>query len=173
MIIRRIDPSDNPEVGKIIRQVLTEFGANREGFAWQDPEIDTMAEAYTASNQAYFVIEKEGKVVGGGGISSFSCHLENCCELQKMYLLPEARGQSLGAQLIDTLLKEAHDMKYQFCYLETLNTMSKALALYHRKGFDQLESPLGNTGHNACDNWFLLDLEVFFAKLTLLSNRST
>ena len=151
MIIRRIHSSDNPIMGEIIREVLTEFGANREGFAWQDPELDHMFEAYNGPGQVYFVIEIDDRVVGGGGISSFSCNLESCCELQKMYLLPEARGRGWGDLLMNELLLEARGVPYQFCYLETLNSMSKAVSLYQRKGFNLLESPLGDSGHNACD----------------------
>jgi putative acetyltransferase len=171
MIIRRIHSSDNLIVGQIIREVLTEFGANREGFAWQDPELDHMSDAYSSKGQVYFVIEEDGKVLGGGGISAFTCNLEACCELQKMYLLPDARGLGWGAQLIDTLLLEANKMSYQFCYLETLNSMSKAVSLYQKKGFALLESPLGESGHNACDEWYLIDVAVFFAKLSILENK--
>lgn len=170
MIIRRIQESDNPVVGKIIRQVLIEFGANRDGFAWQDPELDNMSAAYSAPGQVYFVIEVEGQVVGGGGINSFLCNLEPCCELQKMYILPEVRGRNLGNQLIDRLLLQAKTMGYQFCYLETLKGMTSAISLYQSKGFDLLEAPLGNSGHNACDEWYLLDLEVLCAKLSLMNN---
>jgi len=170
MIIRRIHPSDNSIVGQIIREVLTEFGANREGFAWQDPELDHMSDAYSAQGRVYYVIEIDGKVVGGGGISAFNCNLEPCCELQKMYILPEARGLGLGDKLIDKLLLEAKEMAYQFCYLETLKSMSKAVSLYRRKGFDLLESPLGSSGHSACDEWYLLDVDVFYAKLSIVGN---
>ena len=170
MIIRRIQSSDNPIVGQIIREVLTEFGANRKGFAWQDPELDRMSEAYAKDGQAYFVIEIEGRVVGGGGINPFICNLESCCELQKMYLLPEARGKDYGNQLIDKLLLTAKNMNYQFCYLETLKSMAKAVALYQRKGFSLLNSAIGDSGHNACDEWYLLDLDVYYAKLSLVEN---
>jgi len=170
MIIRRINSSDNLFIGQIIREVLTEFGANREGFAWQDPELDHMSDAYSQQGHVYCVIEIDGKVVGGGGISPFNCNLASCCELQKMYILPEARGHGLGDRLIDELLLEANKMAYQFCYLETLKSMSKAVTLYERKGFNLLESPLGSSGHNACDKWYLLDLDVFYAKLSILGN---
>jgi putative acetyltransferase len=159
-------------MGEIIRDVLAEFGANREGFAWQDPELDSMFDAYSAQGQLYFVIESEGRVVGGGGINSFLCNLESCCELQKMYLLPEARGKRWGDQLIDKLLFSAKEIAYQFCYLETLKSMTKAVSLYQRKGFYLLDSPMGNSGHNACDEWYLLDLDIFYAKLSLLENKT-
>lgn len=172
MIIRRIKPSDNTIIGQIIREVLTEFGANREGFAWQDPELDHMSDAYSGQGQAYYVIEIDGKLVGGGGISAFNCNLESCCELQKMYILAEARGLGLGDKLMDKLLLEAHKMAYQFCYLETLKSMSKAVLLYQRKGFYLLESPLGSSGHGACDEWYLLDIDVFYAKLAIVGHKN-
>ena len=160
MIIRRIHSADNPFMGEIIREVLIEFGANRPGFAWQDPELDHMSGAYTGKGLVYYVIENEGRVIGGGGIGAFSCHLEKCCELQKMYLLPEARGKGWGEELIDKLLLEAKQMNYRHCYLETLKSMSKAVSLYQRKGFEFLKRPLGDSGHNACDEWYLRDLNI-------------
>ena len=117
------------------------------------------------------MIEESGRVLGGGGISSFTCSLGACCELQKMYMLPEARGKGWGSKLIDKLLLEAKNMSYQFCYLETLKSMSQAVSLYQQKGFELLESPLGDSGHNACDEWYLLDVEVFYAKLSILGNK--
>ena len=157
MIIRRIEASDNLIVGKIIRGVLTEFGANREGFAWEDPELDHMTEAYSGQGQDYFVIVVDGEVVGGGGFSSFSCSLNSCCELQKMYMLPSYRGFGLGEQLIKQAIRFASD-HYHWCYLETLHTMHLAEKLYRQIGFVRIPAPIIQTEHNGCDRWFIKEL---------------
>jgi putative acetyltransferase len=36
--------------------------------------------------------------------------------------------------------------------------MDAAQVLYRKMGFQQICQPLGNTGHFACDHWFLKDL---------------
>jgi putative acetyltransferase len=56
------------------------------------------------------------------------------------------------------LMDEARNRGYKACYLETLERMSRANALYLQIGFEPLEEPLGMTGHCACDGWHLLKL---------------
>jgi len=113
-----------------------------------------MAEAYSKSGRVYWVVESDGKIVGGAGIAEFNCQEPGVCELQKMYLLPEVRGLGLGANLIDQLVKQASLMDYRTCYLETLSSMSEAICLYKRKGFIRLSLPMGDSGHSACDEWY-------------------
>ncbi len=158
MQIRLITSADNQPAAQLIRQVLTEFGANRPGFAWQDPELDTLAEAYAGDKQAYYVLVEQGNVVGTGGFAPFACHLPDCAELQKMYLLPAYRGLGWGRRLIECLLSEMQCAGFRYCYLETLASMQEAVRLYERQGFKALAAPLGNSGHNACDQWYLKEL---------------
>ena len=65
--IRPISASDNAAVAEIIRNVMTEFGASGPGFAIHDAEVDSMFETYAAAGSAYFVIEMNGRICGGGG----------------------------------------------------------------------------------------------------------
>lgn len=152
--IRPIQDRDNGAIAQIIRQVLAELGAARPGFAWSDPELDRMATTYAQPNSRYFVIEKNGTVLGGGGIAPFACEYPATCELQKMYFLPAARGQGVGTALIDRLLTTARQLQYQRCYLETLNTMTRAIRLYERMGFTRLPQALGCSGHTACNRFY-------------------
>lgn len=153
--IREIQPPDDPQMAAIVRQVLTEYGANRPGFAWADPELDHLSQAYRADNAVYYVITSDGRVVGGGGIAPFACEYEQVCELQKMYLLPDYRGQGLGKQLIQKLLDVASAYGYRGCYLETFDAMREAIGLYKRSGFQPLAKPLGNSGHNCCNRYLM------------------
>ena len=75
-----------------------------------------------------------------------------------MYFLPEARGRGLGAQMMDTCLKYAKSQGYKKCYIETLPYMKDACKLYKKTGFEELEKPLGNTGHYNCTVWLIKDL---------------
>ncbi|KZX75708.1 hypothetical protein A3715_22640, partial [Oleiphilus sp. HI0009] len=127
MLIRNIEASDNSIVSQLIRDVLTEFGANRPGFAWQDPELDAMSHAYETPDRVYKVIDLEGRVVGAGGIGPFlNNQYDRCCELQKMYLDAGQRGKGFGRSLIETLLQSARELGYEYCYLESLSTMKQA-----------------------------------------------
>jgi len=44
--LRRIEPGDDPAMGAVIREVMTEFGAVGSGFSIEDPEVDAMSAAY-------------------------------------------------------------------------------------------------------------------------------
>ncbi|SDL67248.1 putative acetyltransferase [Catalinimonas alkaloidigena] len=156
--LREIQPADNPAVAAVIRTVLTEFGANLPGTAFFDPAIDHLYDYYQQPRAAYFVLERDGKLVGGGGIGPLEGAGTDVCELQKLYLLPEGRGQGWGRELMDRCLAFARAAGYRQCYLESLPQLHKGVQLYERYGFQYLDQPLGQTGHNGCDLWMLLAL---------------
>ena len=156
--IRPIQSSDNPELAKIIRNTLAEFGAANPGTVYFDPTTDTLFELFQVPNAAYFVAETDGKILGGGGIYPTEGLPENTCELVKMYLLPEARGIGLGRTLIERCLETAVEQGFQQVYLETLPELNLALKIYHKFGFEYLTAPLGNTKHFGCGLWMLKKL---------------
>jgi len=153
--IREIQPSDDAAIAAIIRQVLTEFGANRPGFAWADPELDQLSQAYAGDRALYYVVTQNSQVIGGAGIAPFPCEYEQLCELQKMYLLPAFRGQGMGPALMQRLLDAAIAYQYRGCYLETFDAMHSAINLYQKSGFEPLTKPLGDSGHNSCNQFFI------------------
>jgi putative acetyltransferase len=157
--IRKILPGDNASVARIIRTVMPEFGAGGQGFAIHDKEVDDMYAAYNSGRAAYFVCEENGKLMGGGGVAPLTGAGDETCELKKMYFLPEGRGRGLGQQLLSKCLAAARDIGYEYCYLETFNTMKAAMKAYERNGFQRIRGPLGSTGHFACDVFYLLKLK--------------
>jgi putative acetyltransferase len=156
--LRPIRPEDNAAVASIIRTVMPEFGAQGPGFAINDAEVDTMFEAYSRPGAAYFVVERGGRVVGGGGVAPLEGGDTATCELRKMYFLPEARGSGMGKRLLDHCLNVAAELGYSTCYLETLTGMDAAQHLYDKAGFRKLDKPMGCTGHHSCDRWYAMSL---------------
>jgi len=156
--IRPIEARDNASVAAIIRTVMPEFGADGPGFAIHDAEVDTMYESYARPRSAYFVVERDGKVIGGGGIAPLEGGDATVCELRKMYFLPEARGIGAGSAMMLRCLDAAREHGFHRCYLETLTGMDAAQALYRRHGFQTICAPLGGTGHFSCDQFYIRDL---------------
>lgn len=157
-MIRPIEPSDDTAIAAIIRAVMPEFGADGEGFAIHDAEVDAMSTAYARPRSAYFVVEVEDKIVGGGGVAPLEHGESDVCELRKMYFLPEARGLGAGHAMIARCLDAARAFGFKRCYLETLTGMDAAQALYRKHGFTPLCAPMGGTGHHGCDRWFIREL---------------
>ncbi len=156
-IIREIEQKDNQEIGLLVQQVLMEMGAPKIGTAYSDPYLFSLFETYSVPKTVYFVIEKDGKIIGGAGIGT----LENeVCELQKMYFLPESRGLGLGTKLMEMCLAKATEFGYKQCYLETMPYMEAAQKLYKKVGFENISAPMGNTGHTSCPVWMLKQLTI-------------
>ena len=153
MHIRNIKPSDNLQIAKIIRSCLEEFGANKPGTVYYDASTDHLFELFQTPGSAYFIAEKDGEIVGGGGIFPSDILPEGTCELVKMYLLPAARGTGTGAALMNTCLEKASALGYKNIYIETMPELKRAIQVYEKFGFEYLQGPLGNTGHHGCDIW--------------------
>jgi len=157
--IRPIVPEDNMALTEIIINSLLEFGASGDGFACNDPETQAMFEAYQEQGRKYFTLFKAEtmEVVGGGGVAPLKGSKE-ICEFVKMYYVPEVRGLGLGRKMLELCIEEAREMGYKQMYLETLEHMHTARALYEKYEFKQIKSPLGCTGHYSCDAFYIREL---------------
>lgn len=160
MLIREIKREDNPEIAAVIRKVFVSDGYPKTGTAFADKQLDFMFETYEKPRATYFVVEKNGKIIGGAGVSQLDNATENICELQKMYFLQEARGEGIGFQLIQLCLEKATELGYEKCYLETLPEMLTAQNLYKKVGFEYLSEPIGTTGHTTCPVWMIKQLTI-------------
>ncbi len=159
MIIRPIQPSDNQAIAKIIRDTLTEFGANHPGTVYFESTTDTLFELFQKPGSVYFVAETaDGQLMGGGGIYPTEGLPEKTCELVKMYLLPQARGKGLGRSIIEKCLQSARETGFEHIYIETMPELKRALTVYETFGFEYLCKPLGNSGHFGCELWMLKNL---------------
>jgi len=151
--IRPIEQDDNAEMAQLIREVLTEFGANKPGTVFTDPTTDALFELFQTPKSHYFVAVSEGKLVGGCGIFPTEGLPEGCTELVKLYVLKEGRGTGIGKTLMELSCEQARKEGYTEIYLETLPELHIAVGLYEHLGFKYLDQPYGNSGHFACDLW--------------------
>lgn len=158
IVIREIRKEDNAQIAAVIRSVLVEFGVPKVGTAYADASLDCMTETYSKDKAVYFVIDHNGNIIGGAGISPLDNFDGNVCELQKMYFLPEARGKGLGQQMMTTCLQAAKDFGFEQCYLETMPYMEDARKLYEKTGFENLSQAMGDTGHYSCNVWMIKKL---------------
>ena len=154
MYIRPIQPSDNPFLARIVRDTLTEFGANHPGTVYYDATTDALSELFQKPRSVYYVAEtEEGQITGGGGIYPTEGLPEDTCELVKMYLSPEARGKGLGRSIIERCLETAKSYGFKQIYIESMPELKQALKIYEKFGFEYLPAQLGNSGHFGCKLW--------------------
>ena len=158
MLIRSINKNDNVSISRILKEVLIELEVPKEGSAYEDPELDNMFLTYQLPRSKYFVVEENGSILGGAGISPLKDGDEDICELQKMYFHKSLRGRGIGDKMIQICIDFAIESGFKKCYIETMPNMLKAQKLYLKKGFKYLDNPLGNTGHNACPVWLIKNI---------------
>lgn len=149
--IRKIEASDNNVLKQIVIDAIQEFNGDPETTMAGDPLLNTMYENYQYPGSVYYVVEWHGRVAGGCGISHLDGTKEQICELQRMFLIKDARRHGIGQSLLDLCLADAARFGYKFVYLETLSQMTGAIALYRTNGFEIVPSPLGTTGHEGCN----------------------
>ena len=153
--IRKIKPTDNQQVKKVVQHVLVEMGVPKVGTAYEDESLNDMHAEYDKPHMAYFVVEENDEIIGCAGIAPLRNGDPKICELQKMYFLPEARSRGVGSEMMEICLDYARGQGFEQCYLETLPYMENAIKLYKRTGFEFLEKPLGDTGHYNCSVWMI------------------
>ena len=157
-MIRPIKKPDNAATAAMIRSVLIEMNVPKVGTAYADTALDRLFETYDVPHAEYFVVEEEGKILGGAGIAQLANYKGPVCELQKMYFLNEIRGKGLGVKMMQTCLDFARNNGFEKVYIETMPNMHSAQKLYEKSGFRYIDGPLGDTGHNACPVHLLKDI---------------
>lgn len=156
--IRPIEEKDNDTIALLIREVLTEFGADKPGTVFTDPTTDRLFQLFQTPKSYYFIAEKEEKIIGGCGIFPTEGLPVGCTELVKLYVSSSVRGQGIGKLLLEMSCEQARKEGYEELYLETLPELHIAVGLYEHLGFEYLEKPYGNSGHFACDLWMVKKL---------------
>ena len=167
--IRLIEPKDNKQIEEIILKVSEEYSTydpkskSGAGAGAGDAELKDIYSTYNRKGSKYWVIEDDTyKIVGGGGYTKLNGTLEDdrVCEMQKLFILPEARGNHLGKKLVELFLSEATKDGYKEMYLETVKQMKEASKLYEKYGFKHLSEPKGSTGHFQCSVFMTKELNI-------------
>jgi putative acetyltransferase len=148
-------PTDNKSLAKVIREVLKEHGVDKPGTVYTDPTTDALYELFQKDKAVYWVVEDAGEILGGCGLYPTVGLNESCVELVKLYLSQTLRGKGIGKKLMLQCIEDAEAMGFNEVYLETLPELDNAIGLYEQLGFEQLDAPLGESGHFACNVWML------------------
>ena len=151
MFFRKSLPEDREEIERVVYSVLKEYGLKAEPQGI-DLDLADIEKHYFAPGGYFEVCEVGGKIVATWGVKP---ETSTRCELKKMYLLPEFRGQGIGKTMLERAIDKARSLGFTRMELDTASVLKEAIALYLRFGFEQIwTKPLAAR----CDQAYGLDL---------------
>lgn len=142
-----------PEDIETVRALLREYAAHLNQSLGEEHicmeeyerELDTLPGAYAEPRGVILVAHADEKPAGCIALKPLNPTRavepgEAACEMKRLWVRPEFRGQSIGSALAEGLIKHARDLRYTAMYLDTVpEAMRSANALYHRLGFQPVE----------------------------------
>ena len=120
-------------VRQFFRNYAAWLGVNLD---YQDfgEEMASLPGAYAAPAGRLFFATFEGRPAGCVGIRPTS---DGVCEMKRLYVEPEMRGNGIGRQLALAAIKVAKALGYRKVMMDTLPAMRIAVKLYRELGFKE------------------------------------
>lgn len=104
------------ELQQIIRANLEKLHLNIPGTAYFDPELDHLSGYYNSKpdKRVYFIaLNEDGQVARAGPVLQEFNGIDDCAELQKLYLDDSVKGKGYGKDLM-----QAHRRLGKVCWVQ-------------------------------------------------------
>lgn len=101
-----------------------------------EEELASLPGKYAPPNGRLYLAFMSETIVGCVALRPLE---ENQCEMKRLYVRPNFRGQNIGKILAEKIILDAKEIGYKQMFLDSLTTMTAALKLYHSLGFKDAE----------------------------------
>ncbi|MEY4540324.1 MAG: hypothetical protein RLZZ306_2081 [Bacteroidota bacterium] len=122
-----------------VREIFIEYAEFLQiDLCFQDfeKELQTLNEIYFPPMGCIILAKVDKRVLGCVALKPIG---EGVCEMKRLYVRPEARGEGLGKQLVEELINFAKKAGYKTMKLDTVSSLKEAIKLYQAKGFVKTE----------------------------------
>lgn len=122
-----------------VREIFIEYAEFLQvDLCFQDfeKELQTLHEVYLPPMGCIILAKQDNQVLGCVALKPIG---EGICEMKRLYVRPEARGNNLGKKLVEELIDFARNAGYKTMKLDTISSLKEAINLYQSKGFVKTE----------------------------------
>ena len=121
-----------------VRELFEQY-ARSLGFdlGFQDfaAEVENLPGDYASPDGSILLAQKYNRIVGCVALRRWD---ETTCEMKRLYVIPEERGQEMGRKLAEAVILRAGEIGYTRMRLDTLASMQSANRLYAALGFQPI-----------------------------------
>src|SRR5690606_7159358 len=124
-----IRPARLPQDLPIVRTLFRDYADSLDidlGFQDFEAELSALPGKYEAPAGRILLAWRGGQAVGCIALRPLQ---DGGCEMKRLFVRPDMRGERLGRRLAERLCQEAREAGYTRIYLDTLPTMAAAVAL--------------------------------------------
>ena len=104
------------------------------------------SEKYGYSNGKMYIALVDEKLAGCVALTKND---DDYCEIKRLYIREEFRGNHLGNMLSEKIIEDAGAIGYKYMRLDTVPFMSSAIKIYEKVGFKFIEKYNVNPASNA------------------------
>ena len=149
-------PTANKEDIESARQLFLEYAKSLnfdlcfQGF---DEELKNLPGDYSPPEGELLLAYSDGKLTGCAALRKFE---NDICEMKRLYIRSEFRGQGIGRQVAVRVIEDAKKSGYKKMRLDTLPAMQEAIKLYKDLGFKEIEP----YRYNPIEGVYYMELEL-------------
>ena len=145
--LRQVESEEDiRETRKLFEEYVDGLGVSL-CFQNYDKEVAELPGQYTPPDGRLLLASQEGQIAGCIALRKLE---DGVCEMKRLFVRSEYRGDGLGRILAEKIIDDAREMGYERMRLDTLpGKMDRAIAMYRRLGFKDIERYYDNPYEDA------------------------
>jgi GNAT superfamily N-acetyltransferase len=140
---------DTEPAASLVGAMRSEMAAVYDGLDLDESRMPKAGPAELGPPGGAFLVgfDSDGRAMCCGGVKQLA---DSACELKRMYVIPEVRGQGVGRELLRALEDAARRLGYTIARLDTGPRQPRAERMYREAGY----APIHNFNENPVASFF-------------------
>jgi putative acetyltransferase len=137
-MVKIIQVATNESI-ETVKTLIREYAESLEfdlDFQDFDKEMGNFPDRYASPGGCLYIAMDENQPAGCVALRDLG---DGICEMKRLYVKPDYRGQKIGRLLAQTVIRAARELGYERMRLDTIPSMKQANMLYRALGFKEIE----------------------------------